>query len=236
MRQTLGFLLCLIAALPPAALHAEVYLLGKLPADGSEFEELLGGQHLYSTTIDLNGAPARLRVSHVTRPLAEAMRACRATFDGAGASFHGGAQMGRGIVERDGRVTRLLAVPGARGGCVLFSMNQSHADYRASRRPPAGNGLPEVPFYGNSDPDLVIRDRERRMALAVETTRDAAPTVRVALAEAMRAAGWQPIATQPRGSALLMYGRADARCSLLVVDAPEGGARITRLHKEPVAE
>lgn len=216
---------------------ADVFVLSSLRADGSEFEALLKGKHVYSAEVDLNGARSNLRVSVVSRALDETMRECERALGGTHGVFYTGSQMGRGLLEREGRVTRLLVFANDASQCVLYALNQSKRDYETSKRPPQRNLLTELPMYGGSVPELFMRDRETGTTLAIETS-DAPPArVLTALATDMRADGWIPLSASANAGGAIVYARKDLRATLHVGPGPGGGgSRITRLHKEPGVE
>lgn len=190
---------------------------------------------LYRSDVRINGGRAHLDVLNGAGDLSAVMRRLSRGFADATprVAFQQTESVGLGVVERDGRVYRLVALAaGARAASLVFVLTQSPEEYERSCRPPTASALPDLPAYPGSAWRASLEDRAARACLEVAAAEAAPETVRDHLDAALTADGWRrlPPSAPERGPAL--YGKGAAVCAVLVAaGARPGETLITLLHK-----
>jgi len=240
---TVLFLVLLVLALPAAA-PARVFSRWTAGAHTARALAAAGGETLYRAKVTVNNGRGELTVFGFDEPLARVTGTLARSFDlPAFAKAEG--DLAVASCRSGDRVVRLVAARLFAGGrTLLFALEQSEDQARASRAPPAGNRLGAVPAYPGSEPLFFVKDEKTRAALAVSRTDSGSREVQAFLAGRLADAGWTPVfpASGPgvadvETPAMKVYLRNESVCCLLVQPLPGAtGSRITLLHKPDAME
>jgi hypothetical protein len=219
---------------------AKVFFRWGASANSGQAMESAGGRPAYSADIAVNGGTGRLQVFAFPTSLADTLRTLRATFAGAALTQAGGS-MATALVKADGRVVRFAAIQlSASPETLVFYVDQSEQEYEASLRAPEEHRLRELPAFPGSTPVFFARDDTARMSIEVSATATDAQDIQSFYETRLAGDGWKPALETRAGQKPVLgmetYLRGRDVCCVLVDRAPDGGNRITLLHKRPGVE
>jgi hypothetical protein len=195
-----------------------------------------GARVAYDTTVRLNGADGRLTVLDFRVPSAEVVRELRRVFPALACPASGGTLCHASVsTERHSFRFTVVELP-AYGRTAVFALEQTAAQFGASRRAPPRHELEAVPAYPGSDPLFSAADRRGGLGIAVSRVPDGPETVHAFFDSALSRDGWRPAfpSRGAAGSPLGLYVRGREVCCVLVEASPDAPAnRLTLLHKQP---
>ena len=227
--------MALIVVSVASVVHGRVFSRWKGRSDVVGNLTRLGGTVAYESEIRLNGGEGRLTVlgfddaldtinSQIRRILA-----LPAANPGEGSSsLH--------ILKGDTTTHRLVLLRFEQTGRALaIAIEQTHAEFLKSTKPPQTHLIKAIPPYPGSTPTFFAKDMNTKLCIAASTTTAATPAVLKFYERELNAKGWTASLTDSRGCATAMpiYHRRSEICLLLVTaGSTPSTQQITLLHKE----
>jgi hypothetical protein len=146
------------------------------------------------------------------------------------------AGMAWGMAWVDGRIVRWLAADAGRvRESVVFRLEQTPEDFRASLQPPREHAIGDVPVPPGARVRQVLANEDRGLVMEQSVVSAGAAETEAWMADAMASLGWTPVAP---GGAVRAGGRPPAwyrrgRVTALVHVTPDaaGGARVLRVRR-----
>ncbi len=218
------FLICLLGMGLVAGPAASRVFWRRTASGPAVLDSLPGWRTVYRADVRINGRPGALHIAACDEAAPAAAERLRGAWRGGAPAFQQGAGISTGTARAAGRVSRflLLEMPNT-ATTLVFVLEQSEEDYRASLAPPGAAGLAGWPVYPGSLPRLRVENGATGAGLAVMTAGASAAAAADFYREALAARGFQPLLPEPSGGrdrSLLIYGKGRALCCVL---ASEGG-------------
>jgi hypothetical protein len=221
------------SAVPPA--HARVFFRwGARDSDVRALTES-GGRLAFQSKVRINNGGGGLSVFGFEAAIEDVARDMRRLYGLPPTALTGGSFTSAEAVA-DGRHLRLILLrPGSRVQTLLFRIEQSAEDHRASGQPPQTHLLTEVPPFPGSLPSFYMLDASTSTSIAIAATTASAAEVHAFYRSSLAADGWQPalpgMGPAPAPGAVV-YLRGPEICCCYADTGRDGGAtRITLLHK-----
>ncbi|MFN2351858.1 MAG: hypothetical protein ABR497_07920 [Kiritimatiellia bacterium] len=201
---------------------------------GRDLARILPGWHaVYRGAVRINGRPGALQVLHNDETLSRSLTVLRSAWETAGAevAFTPGATMALGVAREKDRVTRLLLLNlPETAGTVVFSLEQTEADFRRTSGPPP-SGLTSLPAYPGSRPQLVVENDDTRAGLEISRVVAPPESVRDFFDQALTESGYRRLMPVAAAADFMIYHRGSRVYCLLLQSPAPGVTMITLLHK-----
>lgn len=140
-----------------------------------------------------------------------------------------------GMAWMDGRVVRWLAADAGRvRESVVFRLEQTPDDFRASLQPPRKHALDDVPVPPGAQVRQFLANEDRGLAMEQSVSPAGAAETEAWLADAMASHGWIPVSpatARAGGRPPAWYRRGEVTAVVHVAPDASGGARILRLRR-----
>jgi hypothetical protein len=159
-----------------------------------------GWTQVWEAQYRINGGGARVEALGCPMPVADALRALRETYRAGKGYAHisSGERSGWGFARVGDRVIRFYAIEAARPGeCLVFRIEQSLAEFRASLLAPAKPILKDLPPPGEGRVLWFAANETSRTEFEIMASDLPAAAVERGLGDRIRAAGWRE--ALPRG-------------------------------------
>lgn len=230
MPRRIIFFICLLGLGLAAGTAAGRVFWRRAISGPAVLDSLPGWRTVYRADVRINGRPGTLHVAACEDVLRAAAEQLRGGWRGGAAAFQHGAGISTGAARAAGRISRflLLEMPNA-ATTLVFVLEQSEADYRASLAPPAVAGLAGWPVYPGSLPRLRVENAETGSGLAIMAAGASAASALDFYRQALAGRGFQPLLPDLSGGrdqSLLIYGKGRALCCVLA-NAGGGPAQST---------
>ena len=217
--------LCILFLAP--ALHADVFW--RLPKRADTVLQQLGGTCVYSTDVQLNGAPGALTAYSFGSSATEVRASLTRSLGLPPKASFGGALVTH--IEKD-RLRRLLVLPAASGesACVVLMFDQSLRDSeRVSKDPPPWpDGLPAIA----AAPLFSAVCTQTHTAFAVAEAASAPEAAVQEASQTLRSTGWSEVSASAT-STFKMFTSGHKVCVLFASLHPQtGGTTISVLQRE----
>jgi hypothetical protein len=232
LRSTL--LLILLAVTAGNLVHARVFSRWKGRSDVVGNLTRLGGTVAYEANIELNGGAGRLTVvgfddalDTVASQIRRIMNLPERAMTSGNSSVH--------IMEGAATTHRLVLLRFALAGKALaIDIEQTNADFLASRTPPSKHRFKALPPFPGSTPKFFAENADTELQIAVNTTFAPAEAVRQFYDQELRAKGWTASLSDAQGNTTslpLYHRRAELCCVFVAPSESTGIQQITLLHK-----
>jgi hypothetical protein len=216
-----------------------VCLLGLLTAFGSAFgrvfwkrsvsglaalDAMSGQRIVYRTDVLINGHPGVLHVVACDDTVLTAAERLRDAWQADTLSFQHGAGVSIGMAGNAGRVSRFLLLEMPNATTLIFVLEQSEADYRASLAAPDTAGLAGWTLYPGSLPQVRLENTARGVGMAVMTVGASAVTAAGFYQQELAARGFQSLLPEPgagQDQCFLLYGQGQKLCCVLASEGSE---------------
>jgi len=228
-RCLLSALVALVVSAAVVA-QARVYLRWGSVAQIARTLAASGGTKAYEADVTLNGAKGRLAVFSFKGPLDEVLPTLGQALRGS-AFAAAGSTTATATLSADGRTVRLVAVQvDTPQRTLVFSLDQSDEEARASHSAAASGALGGLPAYPGSRALFCAEDERAHTAMVVSLAEADAAAAAEYYRASLAAQGWT--AALPKSAATAVYTRREETCWVIVQPADAGATcRITVLHK-----
>jgi hypothetical protein len=194
-----------------------------------------GGRLAYQSKVRINNGAGDLSVFGFEASLDDVARDLRRLFGLPPSAFAGGSFATANATSEGRHLRFILLQPSSRVQTLVFKIEQSAEEHRASGQPPTGHLLTEVPPFPGSVPSFYMLDDSTSTAIAIASTTAAAGEVHDFYRSRLAAEGWQPAlpgTAGPTAGGAVVYLRGPEICCCYADTGRDGGAtRITLLHK-----
>lgn len=221
--------------------QARVFWRWGAAAEGEKALESAGGRSIYTAPVAVNGGSGRLTVFSFAAPLGDVLGSLRQVYSGLAVRGDGSGTMATASLAADGHVLRLAILQLAAGpGTLVLQLDQTQREFEASRAAPARHPLTALPEYPAAEPSFFARDDHAGMSLAVAVAAASARDVQGFYSDRLTGEGWEPALKSAGGATVALgmdlYQRGRETCCVFADATPNGGTRITLLHKQPGVE
>lgn len=231
---------CVVAAavgLAGSEAPGRVFWMGGARDHGAVSAGQPGWTGAWKTRVRINAGEGVVEVLGSGQPAASAARTLDAAYRAMGASsiaFAGG-NLAWGAAREGDRVIRWLAADvGRRHECVVFRIEQTVAEFRASMRPPDGHRIGDVPWPPGARPRSYLADVDRGIEIEQSGVRSPPGEAAGTLMSMMESQGWSPLSPRDsRGPApqAMVYRRGRDIAVVQVTLGRDGETRILRLKR-----
>jgi hypothetical protein len=227
--------MALLVVTVASVVHGRVFSRWKGRSDVVGNLTRLGGRVAYESEIRINGGEGRLTVLGFDDALDTIHSQIRRILAlPAGNPQEGSSSLH--ILKGDTTTHRLVLLRFEKTGRALaIAIEQTHAEFLKSTKPPRTHLIKAIPPYPGSTPTFFAKDMNTKFCIASSTTTATTPAVLQFYERALSAKGWTASLTDSQGCVTEMpiYHRRSEICLLLVTSGSTPNTQhITLLHKE----
>ena len=228
----------IFAAALAAGAQARVF---SIRGGGPEHGAVTGGQpgwnRAWTAAVRINGGRGTLEALGAEFPVRDASRLLRGAYEDMGGAVwsFSGDSAAWGVALVGDRVVRWLALDvGSRRECVVFRIEQTESDFRASMKPPPGHQITALPVPPGARPVSFLMNETRGLSLEQSRAPLGVEETAVLMRSAVESQGWTPLAPEDRRHgrvSAMWFARGKETAVVQVTADPQGGSRVVRVHQ-----
>ncbi|MDD4872564.1 MAG: hypothetical protein PHR77_18595 [Kiritimatiellae bacterium] len=216
--------------------HGRVFERSGTVLDSTKALLMSGGTLAYESSVTINSGKGDLAVVGFNKSITQLVSELSHIFNTKNIIYSGGT-MAFITARTEGFIMRLTVIKlGNNIQTLVFKIQQSEGDFRASAKPPKQHMIKDIPSFPGSEPTFYAADDKSNAGLAVSQTTSDPASVRSFFTSQLASSGWTPAMpgySAQNGPSMLVFNKEHEICCVMVDPSETAGKnRITLLHKQ----